>query len=92
MNTIVKTLIALGNSKDVKTVAHIKETFIKFLMDYLRIVQHNIQSINNKKPLLNILLKDNNIDVCLLNETWLKNSSPKLNFPGYACLNKNAKN
>lgn len=35
---------------------------------------------------------ENNIDICLLNETFLKNTSPPLKFTGFNCINKNAKN
>lgn len=61
-------------------------------MHNLRLVHFNIQSINNKKPLLKNLLLENNIDICLLNETFLKNTSPPVKFTGYNCINKNAKN
>lgn len=52
-------------------------------MDPLKLMQFNIQSINNKKWLLKTILKDNSIDLCLLNETWLKKSSPSVNITGY---------
>lgn len=58
----------------------------------MRVVQHNIQSLNNKKPLLKSFLLENNIDIYLLNETWLKSSSMPVKFPGYNFINKNAKN
>lgn len=61
-------------------------------MDYLRLMQHNIQSVNNKKPLLKSLLYENKIDVCLLNETWLKDSGLPFYIPGYIFVGKNAKN
>lgn len=61
-------------------------------MGNLRIAQHNIQSIKNKKPLLKTFLFNNNIDICLLNETWLKDTSPCLKIPGYEYIGKNADN
>lgn len=61
-------------------------------MDPLKLMQFNIQSINNKKWLLKTILKDNSIDLCLLNETWLKKSSPSVNITGYNYIGKNAQN
>ena len=58
----------------------------------LSIVQHNIQSINNKKPLLKSFLTQYNIDILLLNETWLKNTSSIIKIPGYNFVGQNAKN
>lgn len=56
---------------------------------FLRVAQHNIQSINNKQP---PFLNENNVDICLLNETWLKSTSRPVRFPGYNFIHKNAKN
>lgn len=61
-------------------------------MDILKLVQHNIQSINNKKPLLQTLLFENEIDICLLNETWLKSSQSHFYMSGYDFIFKNAEN
>lgn len=57
----------------------------------LRIAQFNIQSANNKKPLLTKFLYDNNIDICLLNETWF-NEHSRFNIRGYNLHNKNSIN
>lgn len=56
----------------------------------LRIAQYNIQSANSKKPLLIQFLQRQNIDICLLNETWLKDDNFRI--PGYNIYNKNSKN
>lgn len=56
----------------------------------LRIAQYNIQSANSKKPLLIQFLQKQNIDICLLNETWFKDNSFRI--PGYNIYNKNSKN
>lgn len=60
-------------------------------MDSLRIAQYNIQSANNKKPLLINFLAQENIDICLLNETWFKDNTP-FNIFGYNLHFRNAKN
>lgn len=57
----------------------------------LRIMQFNIQSVKNKIPLLVTYLCDNNIDICLLNETWLKDSH-RLKVFGYSVYYKNSNN
>lgn len=57
----------------------------------LRIAQFNIQSVVNKKPLLVKFLQEHNVDICLLNETWLKNSH-RFHIPGYNLHFKNASN
>lgn len=49
---------------------------------YISIAQFNIQSVNNKKPLLINFLNENDIDICFLNETWLKERS-NFSVPGY---------
>lgn len=56
----------------------------------LRIAQFNIQSANSKKPLLIQFLKEQNIDICLLNETWFKDNNFRV--PGYNIYNKNSNN
>lgn len=58
----------------------------------MRIVQYNIQSLNSKKELLKQFLMDQCIDICLLNETWLKDSKPAPNFPNYNLINLNSIN
>lgn len=61
------------------------------LMSQLRIAQYNIQSIYSKKPLLIKFLQEQNIDICLLNETWLVDEKP-IKIPGYNIYYRNAKN
>lgn len=56
----------------------------------IRIAQYNIQSANSKKPLLIQFLKQQNIDICLLNETWFKDN--KFKIPGYNIYNRNSNN
>lgn len=58
----------------------------------LRIAQFNIQSAYNKKSLLIKFLQEKNIHICLLNETWFKNSRPFSGIPGYTMYSNNAKN
>lgn len=57
----------------------------------LKIAQFNIQSLNNKKPLLIKFLQEKNLDICLLNETWFKENQ-HISIPGYNLHFKNAKN
>lgn len=59
---------------------------------YLRIAQFNIQSLQSKKTLLNKFLSEQNVDVCLLNETWLKSNSKIPNFTSYNFIFKNSIN
>lgn len=59
---------------------------------YLNILQYNIQSLQSKKSLLQNLLIEKNIDVCLLNETWLKSNSLIPHFPSYNIVYKNSQN
>lgn len=40
--------------------------------NFLKICQFNVESLNSKKPLLITFLDQNDIDICLLNETHLK--------------------
>lgn len=57
----------------------------------LRIAQFNIQSANSKKPLLIKFLQKHSIDICLLNETWFKQSH-NFKIPGYNVHDKLSKN
>lgn len=59
---------------------------------FLNIAQYNIQSLQSKKVLLKSFLSDHNIDICLLNETWLKDTSIIPNFTPYNFLYKNSIN
>lgn len=59
---------------------------------YLNILQYNIQSLQSKKSLLQNLLNEKKVDICLLNETWLKPSSIIPHFPNYNFIHKNSKN
>lgn len=58
----------------------------------LRIAHYNIQSAINKKPMLIQFLQNQCIDICLLNETWFKDSARILHIPGYNIHFKNARN
>lgn len=58
---------------------------------FIRVCQYNIESLNNKKPLLINFLTENDIDICLLNETWLKDTS-KCRIPNYNLINQNGQN
>lgn len=60
--------------------------------NYLNILQYNIQSLQSKKSLLQNLLIEKNIDVCLLNETWFKANSIIPHFPSYNIIYKNSIN
>lgn len=52
---------------------------------FIRICQFNIERVINKKPLLINFLFDHNIDICLLNETWLReNNIPRI--PNYVFI------
>lgn len=57
----------------------------------LRIAQFNIQSANSKKPLLFKFMQEQNIDVCLLNETWFKEHH-NFRIPGYNLHSRISKN
>lgn len=59
---------------------------------FLNISQHNVQSITRKIPLIKTFLENNNIDIHLINETWLNSSESKIRIPGYEFIYKNAKN
>lgn len=60
--------------------------------NYLNILQYNIQSLQSKKSLLQNLLIEKNIDICLLNETWFKSNSIIPHFPTYNLIHKNSIN
>lgn len=61
------------------------------IISQLCIAQFNIQSANSKKQLLINFLQNKNIDICLLNETWLKDHQ-NFSIPGYNFYNKNSVN
>lgn len=61
------------------------------IQSQLRISQYNIQSVNSKKEQLINFLNNENIDICLLNETWLKDHQ-RFSIPGYNFYNKNSIN
>lgn len=58
----------------------------------LRVAHFNIQSAHSKKPLLIKFLQEQNIDICLLNETWFKDNGRIFRIPGYNIHFKNASN
>jgi ribonuclease HI len=53
----------------------------------LKIAQYNVEGVINKKPLLIEFLQDNKIDICLLNETWLKENN-NFYIPNYTIINQ----
>lgn len=53
--------------------------------DCLKIIFWNCRSIRNKFMELFDFLERENIDICLLSETWLKNNN-KLFSPNYSCI------
>lgn len=55
---------------------------------YIKIAQFNVQSIISKKALLINFLFDNDIDICMLNETWLKSGSV-FSIPSYNIVQQN---
>lgn len=55
---------------------------------YIKITQFNVQSVISKKALLINFLFDNDIDVCMLNETWLKSRSV-FSIPSYNIVLQN---
>lgn len=59
---------------------------------YLNIAQFNVQSLQSKTALLKTFLSEQNIDICLLNETWLKSTSIIPNFTPYNLIHKNSVN
>ena len=48
----------------------------------LKLAHINIRSCRNKEVEISLFLKENDIDILTLNETWLKNSF-KLDIPNY---------
>lgn len=58
---------------------------------FIKISQFNVQSIRNKKPLLIEFLDANKIDICLVNETWLKENT-SFYIPGFDFINQNGLN
>ncbi|KAG7311010.1 hypothetical protein JYU34_003863 [Plutella xylostella] len=58
--------------------------------DFIRISQYNIEGAMNKKPLFIKYLYDNDIDICLLNETWLRDKNT-FNIPSYNFVYQNGK-
>ena len=48
----------------------------------LKLAHINIRSCRNKEVEISLFLKENDIDILLLNETWLK-SNFKLDIPNY---------
>lgn len=65
--------------------------FSSDIKTYITIAQFNIQSVNNKKPLLFNFISANDIDICLLNETFLKETS-NFSVPGYDIIKQNGPN
>lgn len=58
---------------------------------FIRIAQYNVEGLLNKKPLLLDFLSENDIDICLLNETWLRENSV-LRIPNYHFVGQNGDN
>lgn len=56
----------------------------------LKIIFWNCRSIRNKSIELFNFLTDNNIDICLLSETWLK-CGEKLTHRNYYCVRNDRK-
>lgn len=54
---------------------------------FIRVSQFNVEGVVNKKPLLINFLLENDIDICLLNETWLKVNS-HFRIPNYNLINQ----
>lgn len=55
----------------------------------ITIAQFNIQSLNNKKALLENFLYEKDIDICMLNETWLKSENTNFSVSGYNIVLQN---
>lgn len=60
-------------------------------MSDLKISQFNVQSLNNKKHELINFLHNCDIDICLLNETWLQGTDT-VSIPNYHSVYKNSSN
>lgn len=58
---------------------------------FIRISQFNVEGVTNKKPLLINYLLENDIDICLLNETWLRDTS-NFKIPNYNYIGQNGSN
>ena len=59
----------------------------------LNILQYNIRGLVNKQDDLKIFLKEYNIDIALLCETWLSDFNvPRIDIPGYELVYKNREN
>jgi ribonuclease HI len=57
----------------------------------LVIVQHNIGSLKPKISLLNNFLDNHNVDICILNETWLR-ASDFIQIRGYQIFRRDSDN
>lgn len=64
---------------------------LKMDKQFIRISQFNVESIQSKKPLLIDFLTENDVDICLLNETWLQEGN-HFRLPGYMFISQNCKN
>ena len=53
----------------------------------LKLAHINIRSCRNKEVEISLFLKENDIDILTLNETWLKNNF-KLDIPNYTITRK----
>ena len=53
----------------------------------LKLAHVNIRSCRNKEVEISVFLKENDIDILTLNETWLKNNF-KLDIPNYTITRK----
>ena len=53
----------------------------------LKLAHVNIRSCRNKEVEISLILKENDIDILTLNETWLKNNF-KLDIPNYTITRK----
>lgn len=58
---------------------------------HLMIVQHNIESLKPKMALFKQFLNDYNVDICILNETWLK-PTDSINIGGYKIYRQDSNN
>lgn len=58
---------------------------------HITISQFNVEGVLNKKPLLLDFILNNNIDICLLNETWLREGN-KFYIPNYNFITQHGYN
>ena len=59
----------------------------------LNILQYNIRGLINKQDDLKLLLKDNNVDIALICETWLNDyNMSRVDIPGYNLVSMNREN